>query len=43
VERLEHRQGEERKIFHRRFAQFSSRKNRQRLKELFKPSEVSQA
>ena len=43
VERLEHRQVEERRIFHRRFARFSSRKNRQRFKTLFKPAETGSA
>lgn len=43
IERLEHRQVEEREIFHRRFKRFSSRKNRQRFKTLFKPSETSDA
>lgn len=43
VERLEQSQIEERKDFHRRFDRFSSRKNRLRFKELFKPTEASQA
>ncbi len=43
VERLEHRQTEERQIFHKRFARFANRQNRQRFKTLFKPSETQQA
>jgi len=43
VERLEHRQVEERQIFHKRFARFSNRKNRQRFEKLFKPSETEKA
>ncbi len=40
VERLEHRQAEERQAFHKRFAKFSNRKNRQRIRSLFKPAET---
>lgn len=43
VERLEQQQVKERQTFHRRFDQFSSRKNRQRFKALFKPAETSAA
>ena len=43
VERLEHRQVEERKIFHRRFGRFSNRQNRRRFKALFKPVETEKA
>jgi CHAD domain-containing protein len=43
VERLEHRQVEERQLLHKRFARFSSRRNRQRFKTLFKPPEIRQA
>jgi hypothetical protein len=43
VERLEERQVEERKTFHRRFDRFSSRKNRQRFKKLFQRTGASQA
>jgi CHAD domain-containing protein len=39
VERLEQQQAEERVTFHRRFDQFSNRKNRRRIKALFKPAE----
>lgn len=43
VEGLEHRQVEERQVFHRRFGRFSSRKNRQIFKTLFKPPETGRA
>jgi CHAD domain-containing protein len=43
VEGLEHRQVEERQIFHKRFARFSNRKNRRRFAILFKPSETGKA
>lgn len=43
VERLEERQVEERKTFHRRFDRFSSRRNRQRFKKLFQRTGAPQA